>query len=132
MHGGDPEAETAYMVHIIGRTGGREPGSWKETVGDYVTACHDLLTSMQARGFDPDHPIVMGSNGRIRNGAHRTACSVALGIPAAIRHRDKPSRARPWDADWLRTHGTSAANIARAQHDLQELRHDQDCGCHRP
>jgi hypothetical protein len=130
IDGDDAGALAAYRTHIDGRTGGIEPGSWKQTVDDYATACRDLLRSMQANGFDAESPIVVGANGGLRNGAHRAACAVALGIPAAVRHSDKPSRARPWDADWLRSHGTASADISRAQLDTEELRHEQDCRCH--
>jgi hypothetical protein len=131
LQGDDGEAVDVYRVHIMARTGGAEPGSWKAGVEDYVRACGDLLASMSARGFDASSPVVVGSNGRMRAGAHRAACSIALGIAAVVRHVDEPGRARPWDADDLRRGGLPAAAIDRARSDLERLR-DEDCRCHCP
>ena len=132
MHGGDGEAVSVYRAHILGRTGGVERGSWKASVNDYVAACGRLLESMQFFGFAEAHPVIIGSNGRIRAGAHRTACAIALGINVAVRRVAEPGRSRPWDADWMRRTGMPAADIARAERDLAGLRHEQDCDCRRP
>lgn len=117
----DEEADRVYRLHITGRTGGREPGGWKRCVEDYISAAHELLTSMHARGFDPAHPIPIGSNGRIRNGAHRIACALALGIDVVVEHIDKPGTAEPWDEEWLRKGRLNDAEIARVKEDLRRL-----------
>lgn len=121
IDGGDPDSERVYRAHIMGRTGGVEPGGDKRSVDGYVDAARALLRSMKARGFDPVHPIPVGSNGRIRNGAHRIACALALGIDVAIERIDKPGTAAPWDEAWLRRGGLTADDIARAKDDLERL-----------
>lgn len=121
IDGGDPDALAVYRKHIIGRTGGREPGCWKRCVEDYVSAARELLASMRARGFDPAYPVPVGSNGRIRNGAHRIACALALGIDVAIERIEKPGTAALWDEEWLRRGGLTEAEIARAKDDLTRL-----------
>jgi hypothetical protein len=120
---GDADAERVYRQHILGRTGGVERGSWKASVDDYVTAAIELAASMQAHGFDPYHPVVIGSNGRLMEGAHRLACSLALGLASVpVRRReDKPGRSAPWGADWFRRHGMVEADIRRIQSDLESL-----------
>jgi hypothetical protein len=127
----DEDAEAVYRAHILGRSGGVEKGSWKRNVDDYVWACWTLLPSMQANGFDAAHPVIVGPNGRIRNGAHRIACAIATGDMVAVRRSTEPGRSRPWDAEWMRRTGLPATDIARAEKDLESLSHVEDCGCHR-
>jgi hypothetical protein len=121
IEGGDPESLAVYRKHIMGRTGGREPGGWKRCAEDYVSGARELLASMKAHGFDPAHPVPVGSNGRIRNGAHRIACALALGIDVIVRRIDKPGTAAPWDEHWLRRGGLNDGEIARARADLRRL-----------
>jgi hypothetical protein len=130
--GGDAEAEAVYRAHILARTGGVEPGSWKASVEHYVAACGGLLASMQADGFDAARPVVIGSNGRLRAGAHRIGCAVAIGLPVGVRRVPQPGRARPWDAAYLAAGGLPRAAIERAEQDTAGLTHGEDCGCHRP
>jgi hypothetical protein len=131
LEGGDGAAVDVYRAHIMGRTGGVERGSWKRTADDYLSACSGLVRSMQAVGFDPSHPVIIGANDMIRAGAHRTACAVALGIVATVQRIEKPGRSRPWDAAWMRRSGLPAGDIARAERDTERLRHGADCRCHR-
>jgi hypothetical protein len=119
--GGDPDAERVYRWHIAQRTNGIEKGSWKRSVDDYVAAARELLTSMQANGFDPSCPIPIGTNGRMRNGAHRLACALALGIDVAIERIDKPGTASPWGERWLLVGGIGAADLRRAKSDWESL-----------
>jgi hypothetical protein len=123
IDGEDPDSERVYRAHIMGRTGGVEPGGSKRRLDDYVDAARLLLSSMKSRGFDPAYPIPVGSNGRIRNGAHRIACALALGVDVAIERLDRLGTAAPWDDVWLRRGGLTATDIARAKSDLMRL-HD--------
>jgi hypothetical protein len=123
--GGDPDAEHVYRWHIAERTGGREPGSWKTSVDDYVTAARNLLDALQRHGFDADYPVRLGADGRLKDGAHRTACAHALGLRIAVRRSPAPSRAQPWGRDWFLRHGLSAADLVRIEQDWTDLQHDQ-------
>lgn len=120
---GGADAERLYRWHIEQRTGGVERGSWKTSVDDYLRAARELAASMQALGFDPATPIILGSNGRLMHGAHRLACSLALGLEAVPVHRraDRPGRAAPWGASWFRRHGMTESEIARLGADLAAL-----------
>lgn len=105
IDGNDPQSEDLYRRHIFGRTKGREPRSWKASLDDYVMGCRDLLASMQAKGFDPEHPVVVGMNGRLMEGAHRIACAAALGLEVEVETKDRIGRAVDWDAEWLEKSG---------------------------
>jgi hypothetical protein len=120
---GDPDAERVYRWHIQHRTGGVERRSWKTSVDDYVTAARELAVVMRLHGFDPATPIILGSNGRLMEGAHRLACSLALGLDAVPvnRRTDKPGRAAPWGADWFSRHGMAETDIRRIQSDWESL-----------
>lgn len=93
VKGCDPEAEDLYRRHIEARTGGREKnpsGQSKQSVDAYIDAARSLLASMLDAGFRLDRPVVLGSNGRPRDGAHRIACALALGLNVAAIRDDKP------------------------------------------
>jgi hypothetical protein len=119
---GDPEGESVYRRHIFGRTGGVEPGSDKRCVDDYVARAKDLLASMLRHGFDEGHPVIVCRTPRIRNGAHRIACALVLGLGIARVISEKPGHARPWDRNALVASGIAEPGILRAEHDLKELR----------
>lgn len=119
--GGDPDAERLYRWHIETRTGGREPGGSKLSTDDYVNACMALLDSMQARGFDDAYPIVLGSNGRLKSGAHRLACALVLGCEVTIRTDRKPGTAQSWGSAWLMSSGISPDDLVRVERDWERL-----------
>lgn len=112
LNGDDPYSEVLYRWHIEKRTGGREPGSWKQSVDDYVTACGALLTSMAERGFDHRHPVMVGTNGRLRDGAHRIACASVLGLRIRVDSHRKPGTAPPWDEQRLKDDGINPDDLA--------------------
>lgn len=119
---GDADAERVYRWHIEKRTGGVEPGSWKKSIDDYMDAAFALTKAMRVRGFDPATPVVMGSNGRLRAGAHRLSCALALELPAlAVRIDARRGTAAPWGRDWFVRHGISAADLRRIEADLELL-----------
>jgi hypothetical protein len=117
ISGRDPDAERLYRWHIKARTGGVEPGGAKQSVDEYVAACRALLASMRRDGFDARHPIRIGSNSALRNGAHRLACALTLGLNVHVRHEDRPGRARAWDAVELRQQGLSETDLAHVKAD---------------
>lgn len=123
VEGGDVDAERVYRWHIQQRTGGIEPGSTKRTVEDYVDACRALLASMSVHGFDPLHPVRVGCDGRLKGGAHRTACARYLGIDIAVQRLPTPSRAAPWGHAWFACHGMAAAAVAGLERERERLVH---------
>ena len=122
MTGGDPEAEALYRWHIEQRTGGREPGSQKHTVDDYVAGAGALLTSMRANGFLEACPVRVGSNGRMTAGAHRTACAVALRLRVWRLDLAQPGRAADWGSDWFLSRGMAADKVAALETEREMLR----------
>ena len=117
----DPDSERVYRWHIEARTGGREPGSWKVSIEDYVEVCHWLALRMPDDGFDVGQPIVIGLNGRLRDGAHRLACALACGVVPYWRRHEKPGIARHWDAMELIRCGIADDDMSRVKEDYKEL-----------
>lgn len=131
MEGGDPDSERLYRWHIDKRTGGIEPGSWKACLDDYVKGCVDLLASMRARGFDPQHPIRFGDNGALMAGAHRIACAHALRIPVSVKRVDRPGKSARWDRDAFVMQGVAVPDLQRILDDWKTLKHERRKNRHR-
>ena len=119
--GGDPDSERVYRWHIEKRTGGREPRSWKRSVDDYVAALAVLLAGMRVDGFDANYPVVLGANGRLRDGAHRVACALFLGLPV-LAVTDPRDGSATWGLDWFRRHDMGPADLQRIEADWQWLK----------
>lgn len=103
-----PEVEQMYVRHILSRTGGVEPGkSRKNSIELYLTSARMLLESMRAMGFDAITPIPIDQWGRLRDGAHRTACAAVLGIPAEVSYVKVQYPIRQWGIDWFLANGFS-------------------------
>lgn len=117
----DRDSERVYRWHIERRTKGREPGSWKQTTDQYVTACGTLLASMMDRGFDSRSPVRVGSNGLLMGGAHRIACSLLLGERVRVLHDERPGKAAPWGRDWFAMHCCPEADLARIERDYERM-----------
>lgn len=115
--GTDPDAERVYRWHIAERTGGREPGSWKQSLDDYVAGAGALLAAMTERGFDPACPVNTDPEGRLKDGAHRTACAAVLGLRIAVQQTPARSRSAPWGRAWFEARGIAAADLARIERD---------------
>lgn len=122
-NGGDPDSERVYRWHIHHRTGGREPRSskWKQSVDDYVYACKNLLESMQIAGFHKRWPLEYGRNGRLRDGAHRLACSLLLEETCFVQVINLDGNAI-WGKDWFVRHGISRGDLERIEADFECLR----------
>jgi hypothetical protein len=118
--GGDPDSERVYRWHIEARTGGNEKGSWKTSADDYVRAAGALLTSMQSYGFLPSDPILIGDDGMQRNGAHRLACALMLGVDVYTQRCDLKAPS-DWGRDELVSHGICPADLARVYSDWAVL-----------
>jgi hypothetical protein len=120
--GSDPESTRLYLWHINARTGGIEPGGGKSTLAAYMTHARALQRHMKAHGFNDDHPIRVGTNGRLMDGAHRIACALALGVRRIpVVTVDKPGRARDWGAACLTGHGIDPDDLARLEADFKVL-----------
>jgi hypothetical protein len=111
LEGGIGDAEAIYRLHILGRTGGREKKSHKVTLEHYVIGCHELLESFKGRGFDPEYPVLVGSNDVLMDGAHRIACSLTLGVDVRVRRLQTPGRAQEWGCYALKRHGMAVQQI---------------------
>jgi hypothetical protein len=114
------EPPSLYVWHILMRTGGREPGSWKQSLDDYRMAARDLLQSMRERGFDHYTPIKMNHYGHLVAGAHRVGCALALGAHVAVLTVDKKSPAA-WDAAWFLARGCAPETVRQLERELEQL-----------
>lgn len=120
VNGGDPDSERVYRWHIKTRTGGNEKGSWKSSTDDYVRASGALLMSMQSYGFLPSDPILIGDDGAQRNGAHRLACALVLGLDVYVQGCDL-SAPGGWGRDELLSYGICPADMERVEIDWAAL-----------
>jgi hypothetical protein len=132
LNGDDPHAERLYRWHILKRSGHRfslgvATDGWKGSTDDYVRSATSLFESMQANGYDDICPIPVDPNGELLNGAHRTACALALGLESvAVDRRNEIVWAPPWSLRWFIENSMEFADLARTQRDfkaLMELRH---------
>jgi hypothetical protein len=119
----DPDAERVYRQHIEQRTGGVEKRSWKKSVDDYVNGAEGLLLDMWT-GFNPKHPVELGSNLNLMGGAHRIACAIAKGFKVHREIRDKAGNARAWDIMFLHEKGMRPSDIRCIQAYQEELEHE--------
>lgn len=116
----DPDSERVYRWHILARTGGIEPRSWKRSVDDYVQAARDLHRSM-GNGWRGNPPQI-GSNGHLHDGAHRIACAASwhyASIPLLT--WIGPCNSRPWDSTWMNEHGMPWPDLARTFKDWKDI-----------
>jgi len=97
-----------YEKHIYGRKRNGEDGGKfiddqpiKYSYNDYYDYAVELLKSLQTNGFKEEYAIPYYDN-NIENGAHRIACSLALGIDKIpcfkISTIKKP---KPWGKEWF-------------------------------
>lgn len=118
----DRDAEAIYCRHILARTNGREPGGSKLTIDDYVKAAHSLYCSMESDGFDGRFPVIIGSNGRLRDGAHRIACALALDVEYVQAKNDRrPGLATEWGRYFLKSCNFTELEVRRVESDLARL-----------
>jgi hypothetical protein len=98
--------EEMYVKHILGRTGGVEPGRrHKTSVEMYLVAARALFHNMMVHGFNKRKPISVDQWGRLRDGAHRLACATLLGLDVPISYRAKEYPIRQWGIDWFLAKG---------------------------
>ena len=105
---GAPDVEAMYVKHILARTGGIEPGkSAKTTIDQYLASARVLLENMRQTGFDATAPVPVDQWGRLRDGAHRTACAAVLGQQIEISYVKAHYPIRQWGIDWFLANGFS-------------------------
>lgn len=117
----DTDAERLYRWHIWARTQGIEPRSWKRSVDDYVSAALALRSGMEM-GFLGGCPVIVGSNDRLIDGAHRVACAAALGIDVVVEKTSEPGRAAPWGTKRLIADGIKGVDLVAVLKGFDEIR----------
>jgi len=117
----DPDSERVYRWHIKKRTRGNEPRSWKSNIDDYITVCKKLLKSIRRDGYITEFPLQYGRNGKLMEGAHRLACSLALDIEPLCIIVGAEGNTR-WDQDWFIDHGIGKRDLEQIKADLKHLR----------
>ena len=122
LEGGDADSERTYRWHIEKRTNGREPRSWKKSIDDYVSVCKSMLESMLKDGFNPVYPLEYGHNGRLRDGAHRLACSLLLNLDVYLFTVPRDGTAT-WGEKWFVRHGMKSDDLQRIKTDWTYLKH---------
>lgn len=78
-----------YKAHIITFNNAWEYPGDKSGIDEFVNNYDKLITSIKQDGFNKNHPIPVGRNGLIINGAHRLATSVYYDRPFAITLKDE-------------------------------------------
>jgi hypothetical protein len=78
-----------YMDHLRVLNGGYEVSApyqeiEKKTLEDFLNSFHSLYFSIKNKGFDNSHPIPVGYNNTIINGAHRIAISCLFNLKIPI------------------------------------------------
>lgn len=95
---------------------------WKRTVHDYVHSAAILLYSMSINGFDPDHVIPIDPDGELLGGAHRLACTLALGIDTVpVKPHEQRIWAPAWGRDWFVDNGMAEDDLIRLDVDWKAL-----------
>jgi hypothetical protein len=123
----NPEADRIYRWMIEQRSGwrmaqGLTTDLWKLKMADYVASAEALLWSMKAFGFLGHHPIPVDPDGELKNGSHRVACALALGIgDVVVVHDPEPAWAPPWDWAWFVDHGMADEDLERLRQDWEAI-----------
>jgi hypothetical protein len=117
-----------YNRHIMMRTGGTENTDrfidnqrTKSTLTDYLEGAKSLFVSMKTKGFDFSFPIPCYEGG-IENGAHRIACSIALGIKEIPVFHSIPKRYLKWDRSWFENNGFTDQEISLLENTYLKLK----------
>jgi hypothetical protein len=80
----------AHHIHVF--NGATEPPGVKTTIAHFFKDFDELIWSMKNKGFDKKHPVPVGNNNIIINGAHRVSVSYLLGINPEIKRQNvRPS-----------------------------------------
>lgn len=101
INGNDDDADLIYLRHIAARAGATEP------LSSYLPKARRLFVSLQIDGFEGD-PVPLNRNGKLLDGAHRTAATAALNIPLQFARFDTDHSWPAWGVDWFRAHGMAA------------------------
>lgn len=120
-----PWAEGTYRWHIAERmTANAEQGIGMDanktrSIDEYVDKARDLFRSMRG-GFDHAYPVPIDPAGELLDGAHRTACALALGHDVAVVHLDRKAWAPAWDEDWFISRAPASV-VAWVKRDWDEM-----------
>ena len=87
----------------------------------YVPAAKALFASMKVEGFQPYWPIPVGRDGEILDGAHRTACAIALGLEVLVQATANVSWAPAWGRSWFVENDMPPADLDRLEADYSRL-----------
>lgn len=117
-----------YRRHILLRTNGHEPGSaTKNSVDEYERVFRRLIDDIRQHGFQPHGAVPLYHDGRILNGAHRVAASIALGIPQVPAREVQAAQAYDWGMHWFLQHGFTPHEINTLLRCWLELKQDACC-----
>ena len=97
--GGDQSAKGLYFWHIERRAGAQL------NTDIYMQNSRTLFDSMNAGGFDPNHPIPVNRNWSLLGGAHRTALASVLGLQATVEIHDTDHKWPDWGEEWFKDNG---------------------------
>ena len=94
----------------------------KSGVDEYLAKCGELVISMDAYGFKPEHAVPIDPDGELLGGAHRVACALALGLAEipVTRHSHHAS-APAWGRAWFVDNGMGAEDLERLCADYAAL-----------
>lgn len=127
LGGDDPDAERVYRWHIEKRRKanarlniGMDGNKAADTA--YVPAARALFGSMRRQGFQPYCPVPVGRNGEILDGAHRTACAIALGLGEVPCEASATIAWAPhWGRSWFVENDMPQADLDRLEVDYAGL-----------
>lgn len=120
------DSERLYRWHIKSRRkANRRVGVGMDTgksgTEQYVYDATVLFRSMWRNGFDYRYSIPIDPDGELLDGAHRTACALALGIDCYVQHMPQKVWAPAWDRQWFIDNGMSEEDLSRALADWNTM-----------
>lgn len=126
LNGDDPDSERVYRWHIEARKVANAKVNLgmdsKSGTDQYVTDCHNLISSMQQHGFLPKYAVPIDLDGELLGGAHRVACAVALGIDQVpVSREDRYVFAPSWGFAWFLDNGMPTDDLERLDQDWRAL-----------
>lgn len=108
-----PEATTLYYRHIEARAGATSP------IETYLPNAMKTFRSLREHGFRGD-PVPVNRRWKLLDGAHRTSCAFALGIPIIVARIETDHEWPEWGEAWFASHGF-AAELPGIMRDFEHL-----------
>lgn len=116
LDGDDPDAIGVYLWHIERRMKDlKDLGflhKYKGADSTLLSNARELFDRMRLNGFDSQAPILIDPNGVILDGAHRTACAIALGLGVVVIRIGVYSTAPDWGCRWFEDRGMPEGDLA--------------------